>query len=144
MRKNRPVRCPMVSGSPTAAWVGRIFEERYDVHGEQRRPRDQGGGGPGAEGADAAEGVAEDECRDAADGDAEDEDAGGETAGGLHRAADQLLTAVVVVAVNVAVGLLQGDGRVHARLTEEVGDEERRGARDKAREHAAEQERSNG
>lgn len=72
------VRWPIVSGLPTAAWVGRVLEERHDIHGQQGAERDQCGGGPGAEPADAAEGVAEDERGDTADGHAEDEDTGGE------------------------------------------------------------------
>lgn len=102
----------MVSGLPTAAWVGRVLQERDDVHGQQSGARDQRGSRPGAEPAQPAECVTEDECGDAADGDAEDEYTGGEAAGGLHAPADEFLAAAVVVAV--AVCLFEGDGRVDA------------------------------
>lgn len=89
----------MVSGLPTAAWVRRVLQERHDVHRQEGRTRDKCGRSPRAETADAAEDVAEDECGDAADGHAEYEDTGGEPTGGLHRSADELLAAAVVVGV---------------------------------------------
>lgn len=134
------VRWPIVSGFPTAAWIGRVLEERHDIHGQQGAERDQCGRGPRAEPADAAEGVAEDQGSDAADRHTEDQDTGGETSSGLHGAADEFLAAAVVV----AVGLFERDRRVHPGFTEEVGDGKSERARDKSGQHAADEQGSDG
>ena len=116
--------------------VARVLEERHQHdHREPDRGQDERrGAGPG--GSDAAPRGRVHEGEDPADRHRVDQHADEQPDGALDAAAHQLLTAVAVHAL-----LLERDAAVHAGLTEQVGEHERRDPGGEAREHPADEQR---